>query len=78
MATARALGHDEPVEHLVAGCVAFTTPTACLPHEADGEASLSVYEADYPATKLDQPFLLIVRITRHVVTMVNVTSDVTW
>jgi hypothetical protein len=64
--------------HLVAGCVAFAASTACLPHEADGEASLSVYETDHPATELDQPFLLIVRITRHVVTMVNVTSDATW
>jgi hypothetical protein len=47
-----------------------------LPNEPDGEASLSVYKADDPATKLGQPFLLIFR-TRHVVTMVNALSDVT-
>jgi hypothetical protein len=44
--------------------------------KADGEASFSVYKPNNPTTELDQPFLLIVR-TRHVVTMVNVQSDVT-
>jgi hypothetical protein len=34
-ATPLALGYDEPVEHLVAGCVAFAPRAAWLPHEAD-------------------------------------------
>jgi hypothetical protein len=74
--TALALCHDEPMEHLVAGRVASSPRTAWLPHEADREASFSVYETDHPATKLAQPFLLVFR-TRHVVTMVDVPSDVT-
>jgi hypothetical protein len=75
-AAALTLGYDEPVEHLVAGCVASSPRAAWLPHEADREASFSVYETDHPATELDHSFLLIFR-TRHVVTMVNVRSDVT-
>jgi hypothetical protein len=43
--------------------------------EPDGEAAFSVYKADDPATELDQPFLLVFRIARHVVT-VDTTSDV--
>lgn len=70
------LCHREFMSHLETGCVAFSTRTAWLPYEADREASFSVYETDHPATELDQSFLLIVR-TRHVVTMVNVQSDVT-
>jgi hypothetical protein len=62
--------------HLIADCVALRALTIWLPNKADGEASLSVYKADHPATLLYQSFLLIVR-TRHVVTMVNVLSDVT-
>ena len=75
-ATSLALSHDEPVEHLVSGRVASSLRAVWLPHEADREASFSVYETDHPATELDQSFLLIFR-TRHVVTMVNVLSDVT-
>ena len=74
--TALTLRHDEPMKHLVAGRVAFSPRTVLLPHEADREASFSVYETDHPATELDQSFLLIFR-TRHVVTMVNVRSDAT-
>jgi hypothetical protein len=48
-----------------------------LPHETDREASFSVYKTDHPSTKLDQPFLLIFRIARHVVTIVNARPDVT-
>ena len=70
------LRDNEPMEHLVSGLVASSLLAVRLPHEADREASFSVYKADHPATELDQAFLLIVR-TRHVVTMVNVTSDVT-
>ena len=70
------LRHRELMSHLEAGRIAFPARAAWLPHESDGEASFSVYETDHPATKLGQPFLLIVR-TRHVVTMVNAASDVT-
>jgi hypothetical protein len=70
------LRHGEPMRDLVASLVASAVCAMRLPHEPDGEASLSVYKTDDPATELDQPFLLIFR-TRHVVTMVNVRSDVT-
>ena len=69
----RALRHCELVSNLVAGSVSAAVRTACLPHEADREASFSVYKTDHPATELDQPFLLVFR-TRHVVTL-DITSD---
>jgi hypothetical protein len=72
----RALRHRELVCNLVTELVADSTRPILLPDKADGEASFSVYEANHPATELDQPFLLVCR-TRHVVTMVNVRSDVT-
>jgi hypothetical protein len=71
------LRYDEPVEHLVAGSVASSPHAVSLLREADREASFSVYKTDHPATELDQPFLLVFRITRHVVTIVNTASDVT-
>jgi hypothetical protein len=71
------LRNDEPVEHLVAGSVASSPHAVSLSRESDREASFSVYKTDHPATKLDQPFLLIFRIARHVVTIVNVASHVT-
>jgi hypothetical protein len=71
-----ALRDRELVSNLVTELVADSTRPVLLPNKADGEASLSVYEADHPATELDQPFLLVCR-TRHVVTMVNARSDVT-
>jgi hypothetical protein len=71
-----ALRHDEPVKHLVSGRVASSPRAVWLPHEADREASFSVYETDHPATELDQSFLLVFR-TRHVVTMVDARSDAT-
>ena len=74
--TLHTLRDHEPVKDLVAGLVASAIRSVWLPNESDGEASLSVYKADDPATELDQPFLLVFR-TRHVVTMVNVVSDVT-
>ena len=70
-----ALRHCELVSDLVSGSVAASTGPASLADEADREASFSVYETDYPATELDQPFLLVFR-TRHVVTL-DVTSDAT-
>ena len=70
------LGHRELVSNLETGLVADSALPAWLPDETDREASFSVYETDHPATELDQPFLLVFR-TRHVVTMVNVLSDVT-
>jgi hypothetical protein len=70
-----ALRHRELWRDLVPDSVAFSPDAVLLPHEADWEASFSVYKTDHPATKLDQPFLLIFRITRHVVTIVNVQSD---
>src|SRR5439155_3498263 len=70
-----ALCHDEPMKHLIAGPVALPTCPVWLPDEANGEAPFSVYKASYPATELDQPFLLIFR-TRHFVT-VDVLSDAT-
>jgi hypothetical protein len=72
-----ALRDRELVSHLETGSVASSPRTAWLPYETDREASFSVYKTDHPATKLDQPFLLIFRITRHVVTIVNVQPDVT-
>jgi hypothetical protein len=69
------LRHGKPMSDLVSGLVALPASPVWLPDEADGEASLSVYKTDHPA-KSDQSFLLIFR-TRHVVTMVNVLSDVT-
>jgi hypothetical protein len=54
--------------------VAASASAIVLTHEADREASFSVYETAHPATLLGQSFLLIVR-TRHVVTIVNVPSD---
>jgi len=62
------------VSNLITGLVALPAHPVGLPNEADGEASLSVYETDHPATLLVESFLLIVR-TRHVVTIVNVASD---
>jgi hypothetical protein len=73
--TAHSLRHDEPWRDLIAGSVASPVSPIGLPHKRDGEASFSVYETDYPATKLGQPFLLIFR-TRHIVT-VDVASDAT-
>ena len=70
-----ALCHDEVVRYLVSGRVASSARTVWLPHEANREASFSVYKTDHPATELDQPFLLVFR-TRHVVT-VDIASDVT-
>ena len=72
----RALRHRELVSNLVTEPVADSTRPVLLPNKADGEAPFSVYEADHPATELDQPFLLVCR-TRHVVTMVNVRPDAT-
>ena len=72
---ARALSNHEVVRDLVAGLVAGSVSPAWLPDEPDREASFSVYETDHPATLLDQPFLLVFRITRHVVTIVNARSD---
>ena len=69
----RALRNHEIVRDLVSGRVASSPRTVRLTHEADREASFSVYETDHPATKLDQPFLLVFR-TRHVVT-VDTLSD---
>jgi len=54
------LHNHETVGHLKSGFVAFSARSIRLMNEADGEASLSVYEADYPASP-DQPFLLIFR-----------------
>ena len=70
----RALRDHELVRDLPAGLVAVSPPPASLAHEADREASFSVYKTNNPATS-DQSFLLIFRITRHVVT-VDITSDV--
>jgi hypothetical protein len=72
----RALRHCELVSDLVTELVAGASGAVALSDKADGEAPLSVYEASHPATKLDQPFLLVFR-TRHVVTIVNAASDAT-
>ena len=74
---ARALSDHEVVRNLVAGLVATSVCPARLPDKSDREASFSVYETDHPATLFDQPFLLVLRITRHVVTIVNAQSDET-
>jgi hypothetical protein len=63
------------MRHLPAGPVTGSALAAFLADEADREASFSVYKTNNPA-KPDQPFLLIFRITRHVVTTVNARSDV--
>jgi hypothetical protein len=73
MIAACRLRHDEPGAHLNPGSVAGAARSTWLPNETDREASFSVYKAGYPATKLDQPFLLIFR-TRHVVTL-DIPSD---
>jgi hypothetical protein len=65
--TADTLRHDKPMRDLVPSFVASAMPTTLLPHEPDGEASLSVYKAGDPA-KLNQSFLLI-SCTRHIVTV---------
>jgi hypothetical protein len=72
---ARSLRHGKPRGDLVSDLVASPAYAVSLPHEANREASFSVYKTDHPATQLDQSFLLIVR-TRHVVT-VDIASDVT-
>jgi hypothetical protein len=69
-----ALCHDELVRDLPAGFIGASASSAGLAHEADREASFSVYKTNNPATP-DQSFLLIFRITRHVVT-VDITSDI--
>ena len=71
----RALRDHEVMRDLVSGSVASSPRAAWLPHEADREASFSVYKTDHPATELNQPFLLVFRTTRHVVT-VDTTSYV--
>jgi hypothetical protein len=65
------LGHDKLVEHLIPSSVADSAITVRLTHQAEGEASFSIYKAQNP-TQRDQPFLLIVR-TLHIVTEANVT-----
>jgi hypothetical protein len=72
--TTRALRDHELVRDLPAGSVSASTSAAILANESDREASFSVYKTNNPATP-DQSFLLIFRITRHVVT-VDTTSDV--
>src|SRR5438105_1655420 len=74
--TSFALRHGKLVSDLIAGPVAASATPVRLPDEADREATFSVYKTTYPATELDRPFLLVFR-TRHVVTIVNITSDVT-
>ena len=69
-----ALRNRELVRHLETGPVASPPHAVRLPHEANREASFSVYKTDHPATELDQSFLLVFR-TRHVVTIVNAASD---
>jgi hypothetical protein len=64
----RRLRDRELVRDLETSLVASPPRTVCLPHEADREASFSVYKTDHPATELDQPFLLVFR-TRHIVTL---------
>ncbi len=62
---ARSLHNHEAVGHLIAGSVAPSPSPIGLLGEADGEASLSIHEADYPANS-DQPFLLVFRTGRIV------------
>jgi hypothetical protein len=69
-----ALRHNELMRDLPTGPVAASVTPASLPDETDREATFSVYKTYNPATS-DQSFLLIFRITRHVVTIVNVASD---
>jgi hypothetical protein len=71
---ARPLCNHELMRDLPAGSVPASTPAAILANESDREASFSVYKTNNPATP-DQSFLLIFRITRHVVT-VDITSDI--
>jgi len=62
---ARSLDHHEAVGHLVAGRVATSPSPIGLLDEADGEATFSIHETDYPADS-DQPFLLVFRTDRLV------------
>jgi hypothetical protein len=71
---AGALRHHELVSDLPAGPVAASASPALLADETDREAAFSVYKTNNPATS-DQSFLLIFRITRHVVTL-DITSDI--
>jgi hypothetical protein len=71
---ARTLRNHELMRDLPAGSVSASASAAILANESDREASFSVYKTNNPATP-DQSFLLIFRITRHVVT-VDITSDV--
>ena len=68
----RALRHDEPVPHLIAGSVASSARPIRLTDETDREASFSVYKAGDPASP-EQPFLLVFR-THHIFTAVHATS----
>ena len=61
-----ALGHNEPMKDLIAGCVALPPFAVGLSDESDREASFSVYKANHPAST-DQPFLLVFR-TAQIVT----------
>ena len=61
------LRHRKLMSHLVAGLVAFPTRPVMLPNKADGEATLSVYKTNNPAS-LKQPFLLI-SCTHRIVTV---------
>jgi hypothetical protein len=63
----RALHYDEAVNDLVPGSVALSAHPAWLPDEANREASFSIYKTNYPATILDQSFLLVFR-TAQIVT----------
>jgi hypothetical protein len=47
--TADTLRHDKTMSNLVPGFVAFSTNSAWLPNEPDGEASLSVHKTNNPA-----------------------------
>ena len=69
----RALRHGELVSNLVPDSVASSPRAILLSHDADREASFSVYKTDHPATELIRPFLLVFR-TRHVVTL-DIASD---
>ncbi len=62
-----ALRHGELVRHLIASSVALPIRSIWLSNEPDGEATLSVYKTNHPAS-LNQPFLLI-SCTRHIVTV---------
>ena len=62
-----ALCHRKLVSHLIAGLVALAPRPRWLADETNGEATLSVYKADDPAS-LNQSFLLI-SCTRHIVTV---------